>query len=1322
MRRHRIPGLSLRLAQAAVACVLLGCCLAAAQDTRPKPAEEGGTIKGTVLGAGDRPLPSVSVQVSGNGVKVPGVLTFDDGTFEAKVPKVGTYTIRLSADGYRPVRATVSVELPQQIATPTFRMTPAQLLIQVYGASGGGSIQPLPNVQLQLTPHDGGESVSAQTDASGSRYFDNLRVGTSYTITATLIGYEPASTEALIASGRTAARDILLSKGSSIPIARSKLRYGAPKLPSDDVPAIFQDDAGYVWFATDRGVARFDGTNFESSATPASEVAPLDGKDVRCMAQFDGAMWFGAVGGLWRLAGGKAAPVSELADQTVAAIAADPGGGGWVAASDGLYLVARGQASRVADGAFTAIASDASDRSLWIVGGAPPGLLHFAAGELQTPSFAGSPALGGRPVTAVLRTRSGELFVGTAGGAFRLAGDAPEPFLDDEPPGAVTAMAEDVRGNIWVATEKGAVTYDARRKVTNVEFIGERVGGLTNDREGNLWFATEKGAIRRDLYSFVPIRTSDGLINNNVTWIYPDRAEAGAPELWFATAAPGGVQRFSASAKFERYDGLNSSARVNHVTRDRDGKLWFATSAGVFRREGDTVEEISKEPALWLAQTDDGTIWVATEAGVRTVNGKALDPVPDLARFSATRLFALDNALWLATDRGAVRYVLATRTVEAIDVSRGVQGDAVRWVAADRAGHVWLATDAGAEVLDAQTLKKVEGNAGVVSGTDARSLLVDADGFVWIGSANGIVRKIAFYDGGVAETTFTSEQGIAGSLVNAIVQDASGTIWFATDGGATEHLPTRTLPTLVPRVEVDGRPFDPAGVVPAGQHTIRFLFHGITMLGDVRYLYRLDSDGPWQQLPPKQELERDVSFTELGPGSHVFEIRALNRDLYGVDAPPVRIPLRIDVHIWNKWWFYGLGLLAVVGLGAGAGVAYRYRTREYVLPPELRHYVAIEPNPFIVGNPIRNEAMFFGREDDFRYVRTKLEGASQGVVVVLCGDRRTGKSSILYQILNGRLGGRFIPVFVDLQEMVVANDREFFRRLGRLIAEAIHMDRAEVDRHGLSDERLNPYHQFVDFLDAALAEIGDRMLLLLVDEYELLESKVEEGRLDAEIFLFLAGLIDSKERLSMVFTGSRRLEERDRRYWREFLRRSLFRKIGYLSGNDARRLIMEPVANRVVFGRNVVDRIVRLTAGQPFYTQVICQTAVDYLNEHERNALAWADLEKVVAEIVDHPLPQMIYFWDALSPDEKVVLSLLAGRLEEMGEYGWASAADLVALVEREKLPVDLSENTIHLTLEELFRLEVLEKSPFEAYRFRIDLLRVWIRRSHSIWQVLKAP
>ena len=169
-------------------------------------------------------------------------------------------------------------------------------------------------------------------------------------------------------------------------------------------------------------------------------------------------------------------------------------------------------------------------------------------------------------------------------------------------------------------------------------------------------------------------------------------------------------------------------------------------------------------------------------------------------------------------------------------------------------------------------------------------------------------------------------------------------------------------------------------------------------------------------------------------------------------------------------------------------------------------------------------------------------------------------------------------------------------------------------------------------------------------------------------------------------------------------------------------LIRRPVEGRLHYDDAVVSRIVRLTSGQPFYTQALCQSLVDQANETHVAVATPESLEHVVGNLAENPLPQMIYAWDALSADEKVVLSLLAMQLDAMGEYGWASAADLVAFAEREKAPVDLSEHTIHLTLEELFRTEVLEKSPFESYRIRIDLLRLWIRRSHSIWQVLKNP
>lgn len=1321
--------------RSAYTAVLLCVCLAAAAPVvvglsisqQPQIQPEGGTIKGSIVGTGDRPVAGVRVLISGSGYSE-SLLTSGTGQFEAHVPKTGSYVIRYDAPGFRPGRGFARIDLPGQTITPIFRMSPSSLRVRVF--SQGGENKGLAGVSIVVTPRDGGESVQGTTDGAGEYYFGALRAGT-YTIKATLLGYEPLTREVYIVSAsETVGYSLALSKGSSVPIAKAKQTYTTPRLPSDEVRCVYQDSSGYMWFGTDRGAAKFDGANFEGSNTQQSPLAALADSDIRCITELGNEVYFGTDTGLLQFDGTRLRVINIFSGQAVNAVKVDDGGVVWVATATGLYRQSNGEYAPVVAGNFTALVRDVVDGGLWAVGANDNTIHRIANGLLVEAPIRLGEILGDRTITTVYRTSSGILIVGTDVGAFSLLvegasggmhveGDLGNRFLPDALQGSVSSVVEDFRGNLWFGTSNGVVLYNKRRLATEDLFVGEKIYGLFIDREGNLWFATEQGAIRKDLYSFVPFSTSDGLINTSVSWVYPDpaRSSDSNPIVWFVTS--GGVQWYDGSA-FNVFDKIDSGERINHLMRDRNGQMWFATSAGVYVETATAMTRVSETPANWLAETSDGAIWAATEQGIELFNGKGFDRVEELARYNATRLFPIFQDLWIATDEGAARFNIQRRSIEAVDFSRGIQGEAVRWIAADKMGHIWLATDFGAELIDAVSLKKLDGNGGVNSGGDERTLLLDGDGFMWVGSASGSVRKIAFYDGGVLETTFTAEQGISGLIVNAIAEDTDGGLWFATDGGAMQHLPIRTLPSVVPRVEVDGRPVAEGSMVPAGSHTVRFLFHGITMIGDVRYLYRLDGEGPWEQLPARQELTRDVSFVDLASGAHTFELRALNRDLYGINAPPVKMGVRIDVYVWKKWWFYGVGLMSLAGFGVAAGFFYRYKTREYVLPPELKHYVPIEPNPFIVGNPIRNEDMFFGREDDFRYVRTKLEGAAQGSVIVLCGDRRTGKSSILYQILNGRLGNRFIPVFVDLQEMVVSNDREFFRRVGRLIADEIELDRDELKKHGFFDEDQNPYHQFSDFLDLALDRIGDRALVLLIDEYELLESKVEEGRLDAEIFLFLAGLMDSKERLSFIFTGSRRLEERDRRYWREMLRRSLFRKIGFLSENDARRLITEPVAGRVVFGRGVIERIARLTAGQPFYTQVICQNIVDYLNEHERNALAARDFDAVVKEIVDHPLPQMIYFWEGLSADEKVVLSLLSHSLEPLGDRAWATAADIVALIRKEKAPVDLSENTIHLTLEELFRTEVLEKNPFEAYRFRIDLLRLWVRRSHSIWQVLK--
>jgi hypothetical protein len=127
---------------------------------------------------------------------------------------------------------------------------------------------------------------------------------------------------------------------------------------------------------------------------------------------------------------------------------------------------------------------------------------------------------------------------------------------------------------------------------------------------------------------------------------------------------------------------------------------------------------------------------------------------------------------------------------------------------------------------------------------------------------------------------------------------------------------------------------------------------------------------------------------------------------------------------------------------------------------------------------------------------------------------------------------------------------------------------------------------------------------------------------------------------------------------------------------------------------------------------------VDYMNEHKQNWVSLSDLKHVIADIIDNPLPQMIYTWEALSDDEKLALSLLAEMLPDGTAY--STAYELRTSVKANEYPVNLSENTIRLTLEEMYRRELLDKDAMDGFRFKLDLFRLWIRRSHSIWQVVK--
>lgn len=1288
-------------------CIVLamawGLCHAAAQT-------ETGTIRGLVTDDMGNRISSVRITAR-NPDSRPSIFfasTDESGVFVLNSLASGKYELTFESEGFRKTTEIVLLSAGATLPQLEVKLAPSSLQGVVVDAV---SSTPLGGATVSARTTAGIEVARAVSDETGQYAFGRLPAGT-FLIVASLIGYDPTSVKIYLPLQSTFS--LSLSKASSIligaPVPQS---FTSLSTRSSSVQTIYAGRMGKLWVGTSQGLAVYQGDTF----TEFERQSKLSALPVQAITESaDGSLWIGTPTGAVRSSNGSMQTPAELDDVNVRSIARDSEGNLWFATNSGAIRTGVssfkkfGHAHGLPADDVASILPVRETRQVWIA---------TAQGLAITEGDRVRPVPGGETLNGTARflfeDRTGQIWAITERGVFRYASQTFVPFdKNNHLTGrSVTAMTEDSHGNLWFATDRGAVLYSPAKDDVLDLMPGENIHAIGEDAEGNIWIGSLSGVTKWDLYSFVTFNTNRGLTNNDVRSIYADPA---THKLWIATAR--GISRFD-GADLVTFDRL-TGADIRQIVAVGENNFWFATAAGAVHLAGEEIttftskDGLPSDDVMAIAADSKGVVWAGTRLGAARIRQGIVETIPTLARMEVRSILCdQNNENWFATSSGA--WHGQDGNWKSLDKQSGLPSDSVYDLAADHHGAIWIATAGGVRKWDRGAVAEFP-LGHLLDGELVHAVFEDHDHFLWFGAASGKLRKYAFLPEGVAVATYSAGAGrFSGTVIHDIAEDQDGHIWIATDNGITRHTPVRRAPTVQVRLLVNGRETDDTHL-PYGTYNLAFRFTPLSTTGETQLFCQLEGgEQGWHLIGPGDE--RRVSYNDCSSGHYTLRVRGLSRDLYGSDAA-VSIPVSIETPFWRKWWFYLLSVLWFGGLSAALVVMKRLRDRGPAMPLHLQSYVPIEPNPYIVGNPIRTEQMFFGREDDFHYVELKLEAALQGVVIVFCGDRRTGKSSILYQILNGRLSERFVPVFIDLQELVVESDREFFTRVMRTIAEAVRAGNSQPFEAPGIDDGANPFALFSDFLEDALEHLSNRTLLILFDEYEMLESKVADGKLSAEVFDYLAALVENRERLSYIFTGSKRLEERDRRYWRKMLGRAMYRKVSFLSENDARRLITEPVADRVVFGKTVVDSIFQLTAGQPFYTQVLCQNLVDYLNDQEKNLLMPRDLQEVVEEIVDNPLPQMIYFWDGLNQDERVTASILAEVLEDGSAS--ATARELHRAIRKNNYPVSLSEDSIHMTLEELFRTDVLLKNAGDAYQFRIGLLRVWIKRSHSVWQVLK--
>lgn len=371
-------------------------------------------------------------------------------------------------------------------------------------------------------------------------------------------------------------------------------------------------------------------------------------------------------------------------------------------------------------------------------------------------------------------------------------------------------------------------------------------------------------------------------------------------------------------------------------------------------------------------------------------------------------------------------------------------------------------------------------------------------------------------------------------------------------------------------------------------------------------------------------------------------------------------------------------------------------------------------NPYIAGNPIKTGEMFFGREDVLEYVRQHLAGRYQDNVIVLHGQKRTGKTSVLYQIMNrGLLGDLYVPVYIDLQGLIQPGLAGFLHDTAREIC--LTLDLRDPGREMFQADP-GGYFRTV-FLKETLDRLGDRHLLLMIDEYEVLERRVREGSLSEEIFPFLRHLMQHFDNLNFIFTGSHKLEELDPRYW-SFMRNALYQKISFLDQGSAWRLVTKPAQGIMNYDPSAVTRILALTSGHPYFIQLICQ---ELYNARESGPVTGQDVDAVLVKLADTAGIHLRSIWSDSTDAERAILAVIAASVDGPESV---TAHRIARALGQDGDPA--LETGILETLDGLVLRDVLISGGERRYRMAVDLLRVWINETQDynriIWEYLEQP
>lgn len=575
-------------------------------------------------------------------------------------------------------------------------------------------------------------------------------------------------------------------------------------LSNNYVVSIAQDKEGFLWFATEEGLNKFDGTRFITYYKNETKNGyGITGNELNCLLDDpkDSILWIGT-----QRAGLNA----------------------YNYVKDTFTFYRHNEAvpeSIITDDVTNVIA--AADGNLWVTT-YWKGIEYFdkETGHFSHYNTANVPGLASDNIWTVADGGNGKLYVGHVHNGFSILSikdRRAKNFVHDPgdphslPGNEVRCVYKDLNNNIWVGTNKGLALFNPESE-NFIQFNSD--GNLSHyiydikQLDGNkLWIAMEFGGIAiMDLSQrlfllpeqtqFHYIREGDdgySLSNSSTRCIFQDSFK----NIWTGVWG-GGINFLSYEPPlFSGYyysPNQNSMSRLNNKTAssvcvDSQGKLWIGTDGGginvfdqgkrvsVYQEE---IEDMSGNSVLASLRDSEDNLWFGLfMGGVNYYDAKRKIFHRNFLKeleYEDIRSFYEDDRhiLWIGTSRGIYKVSLADKKIVG---HYEFENNLVRCVMKDSQGRLWIGSFGSGLGIGDDELQDIKlfNMENLFPSNTINAIYEDSRKNVWVGTGEGLVCFSSPSDW--EYKVYRREEGLTNTHIRAITEDANHNIWVSTNKG-----------------------------------------------------------------------------------------------------------------------------------------------------------------------------------------------------------------------------------------------------------------------------------------------------------------------------------------------------------------------------------------------------------------------------------------------------------------------------------------------------------------------------------------------------------